>query len=385
VNLFYKVKLYRLIPLFLGSLIFFVSCERRTKPPERAFPVTIGDVSQEDTPIYIEAIGNVYSLQTVQLRPQVSGVVVEAYVKQGQYVKKGDPLYKIDPRPYQAALDQAKANLLRDEANLKYAQIQVERNKPLLEKNYLSKLNFEQFGSQVFFNQGQVESDKAAIATAALNLEWCTPVSPLNGKVSQYNIDPGNLVTAYDTNFLIDIRQMDPADIRFGIAQNDFVKVQEAMRKGLLKFEVILPQLKDTPREGQIYFIDNHLDTSTGTILLRGTVPNQDEFLWPGEFIRIRLMLHVEKGALLVSEEAVKIGQDGPYVYIYHPDTSTAEYRLVTKGEKVKDRVIIKKGVKLGEKVILRGQNNLLPGVKVYIPEHIPSEKGAEAGIKESP
>jgi multidrug efflux system membrane fusion protein len=178
---------------------------------------------------------------------------------------------------------------------------------------------------------------------------------------------------------------MDPADIRFGIAQNDFVKVQEAMRKGLLKFEVILPQLKDTPREGQIYFIDNHLDTSTGTILLRGTVPNQDEFLWPGEFIRIRLMLHVEKGALLVSEEAVKIGQDGPYVYIYHPDTSTAEYRLVTKGEKVKDRVIIKKGVKLGEKVILRGQNNLLPGVKVYIPEHIPSEKGAEAGIKESP
>lgn len=367
------------IPLFLIPLLVFLltGCKDKTPPAERSYPVSIGDVVQKDTPIFVEAIGNVFSLQSVLIRPQVAGIVQEAYVKQGQYVKKGEPLYKIDPRPYKAALDQAKANLAKDEATLKYSEIQVERNKMLLEKDFLSKLSFEQFVSQVEFNKGQVESDKAAVDTAALNLEWTVPTSPLDGKISQYNIDPGNLVQAYDPNFLTNIRQMDPADIRFSITQNDFTKVQAAVKNGQLKFEVILPQMADTPREGHIYFVDNHLDPSTGTILLRGTVHNEDELFWPGEFIRVRLQLRVEKNALLVPEQAVKIGQEGSYVYIYKPETSTAEYRRVVKGERVNNMVIVQ-GIHLGEKVIIQGQNNLLPGVQVYIPDTHPPGNPSE-------
>ena len=278
--------------------------------------------------------------------------------------------------------DRAKATLAKDQATLRFSEIQVERNKILLEKDYLSKLNFEQFVSQVEFNKGQVDADKALVATAALNLEWATPISPLDGKVSQYNIDPGNLVNAYDPNFLIDIRSITPADIRFGITQNDFVKVQEAMAKGQLKFEVILPQLRNTPREGKIYFMDNHLDTNTGTILLRGAIPNEDELLWPGEFLQVRLQLRVEPHALLVPEEAVKIGQDGPYVFIFKPETSTVEYRTVVKGQRVGNQFIIEKGIHLGDKVVTNGQNNLLPGAKVYVSNIVSTD---QTGIKEAP
>jgi len=371
-----------LIRLLLVTLILLGGCAQKPKKVERTYPIAIGHVEERETPIFIEAIGNVYSLQTVQIRPQVSGVVLEAYIKQGQYVKKGDPLYRIDPRPYQAALDQAKATLAKDQATLRFSEIQVERNKILLEKDYLSKLNFEQFVSQVEFNKGQVDADKALVATAALNLEWATPISPLDGKVSQYNIDPGNLVNAYDPNFLIDIRSITPADIRFGITQNDFVKVQEAMAKGQLKFEVILPQLRNTPREGKIYFMDNHLDTNTGTILLRGAIPNEDELLWPGEFLQVRLQLRVEPHALLVPEEAVKIGQDGPYVFIFKPETSTVEYRTVVKGQRVGNQFIIEKGIHLGDKVVTNGQNNLLPGAKVYVSNIVSTD---QTGIKEAP
>lgn len=358
-----------MINLFFYSILILIatSCGNKSKSHERVYPVKLGDVEQKDVPIYIESIGNVFSLQTVQIRPQVSGLVVEAYVQQGQYVKKGDPLYKIDTRPYQAALDRAKGVLEKDLATLEFSKIQLERNKQLAEKDYISKLTYEQYRSQVEINKGQVESDKADVALAELNLSWCIPTSPIDGKISQYNIDPGNLVVANDANALTNIRQISPADIRFNINQNDYVKVQKAMQKGSLKFEAILPQDKKTPREGMIYFVDNHIDPSTGTILLKGTVPNEDEMFWPGEFIRVLLQLRIEKQAILVPEQAVKIGQEGPFIYVYKPDTSTAEYRKVVKGNSIDGKFIIQSGVKLGEKVIVEGQNNLMPGTKVSL------------------
>lgn len=358
-------------------LTFFLGCSKTSKPPARTYPVSIGEVTQKDVPIYVDAIGNVYSLQTVQIRPQVGGIVLEAYVKQGQYVKKGDPLYKIDPRPYQAALDRAKATFAKDTALLKYSQEQVQRNADLVKQDYVSKLVYEQYQSQVQANEGQVQIDQADIQTAQLNLDWTTPFSPIDGKISQYNIDPGNLVIANDPNALTDIRQITPADIRFNITQNDFVAVQKAMQSGTLKFKVILPQDKGKPREGEIYFVDNHVDTTTGTILLKGKLPNEDEQFWPGEFIHVLLELRTQPNALLVPEEAVKIGQKGPYVYVYQPETSTAEYRLVDKGEQIDHMIVINKGLKLGDKVIIEGQNNLIPGAKVYIPgTQEPEKKG---------
>lgn len=353
--------------LYLMVFLFTGCVDHKKKQEEPSFPVEIGDVIQKDVPIFIEAIGNVYSLQSVDIRPQVGGIILEAYVKQGQYVKKGDPLYKIDPRPYQATLDQAKATLIKDLATQTYSDIQVKRYADLVKQDFISKLNYDQYVSTLDSAKAQVLSDQAAVRTAEINLEWCVPVSPIDGKISQYNIDPGNLVIANDTTALTNIRQINPADIRFNIPQKDFIRVQKAMQSGILKFEVILPQDEKHPREGHIYFIDNHIDLTTGTILLRGTVPNENEMFWPGEFIRIRLQLRIQPNALLVSEEAVGIGQDGPFVYVYNPETSRVEYRKVVKGETIDHLTLIEKGIALGEKVVLKGQVNLRPGRKVYI------------------
>jgi len=351
--------------LCIGLLLS--SCQETPKSEPTPLPVKIADVEQRDVPISIEAIGNVYSLQTVLIRPQVGGVIKEAYIKQGQYVKKGDPLYLIDPRPYQAALDRAKAVLIKDKALLEYAKVAVERYTKLAQQDFVSKLNYQQYETNVQTAEGQVLSDQADVVTAELNLEWCTPTSPIDGKISEYNIDPGNLVTANDANALTNVRQITPADVRFSISQNYFVQVQKAAAEGTLKFSVILPQQPKQPREGQIYFIDNHVDTTTGTILLRGTAPNDDEFLWPGEFVQVRLQLRVRPNALLAPEDAVHVGQNGPFIYVYQPETGTVDYRLVTKGEKIDRFIVIEKGINAGEKVVTAGQINLRPGSKVSI------------------
>lgn len=358
--------------LQLLGILFFTCCTNVPPPKEPIFPVTLGDVVVKDLPIYIQSVGNVFSLTTVQIRPQVAGVVKEAYVKEGQYVKKGDPLYLIDPRPYQAVLDEAKATLLKDQAALEFAEIRLVRYADLVKKDFFAKINYEEFTTTAESAKAQVLSDIAAVELAKLNLDWCTPVSTLTGKVSQYNIYPGNLVTAYDPNFLIDIRQIDPIDIRFTVNQKDFVRVQEAERAGALKFDASLPHGEDHPREGLVYFVDNHIDLGTGTILLKGSLPNADELLWPGEFVRVRLLLKVIPNALLVPEEAVQMGQEGPFIYVFQPETSRVEYRKVIKGQTSDNFTQIEKGIKAGEKVVLKGQVNLRPGVKVSLVEETP-------------
>lgn len=338
-------------------------------PDERAYPVEIAESIQRDVPIFIEVIGNVNALQVVQIRPQVGGIIEKAFVKEGQYVKQGDPLYQIDPRYYQDALNVAKATLQKDKAALEFAQIRVTRYSDLVKQDYFSKLNFDQFASEVDAAKGQVAIDEANIALAELNLEWTTPVSPIDGKISQFNIDTGNLVTANDPNAITDIRQITPAEIRFYIPQKNFIDVQKSMKEGLLRFQVVLPQESSQPREGKIFFIDNHLDLSTGTILIKGTVDNDDELFWPGEFVHVKLQLRTHPTAILVPEESVQIGQDGSYVYVYNSETSRVEYRPVVKGEKIDRLVMIEKGMHAGEKVVLKGQVNLRPGSKVFLVE----------------
>ncbi len=350
------------------AVMAFSGCSRSDPQPQaRTFPVTIGDVVQRDAPVYIEAIGNVQSLQVIQIRPQIGGVIREAHVGQGAYVKKGDLLYTIDQRPYQAALDLAKATLQKDEAALTLAKITVKHYEGLVQKDYVPKLNFEQYTSNVEIESAQILIDQALIDQAQINLDYCSIHSPIDGKISQYNIDPGNLVMAYDANALTTIRQITPADIHFNITQRDFVAVQKSLNAGMLKFEVILPQDQLSPRQGQIYFIDNNINLNTGTILFKGLLENEDEFFWPGEFVRVRLQLKVIADAILVADEAVQTGQAGSFVYIYQPETSTVEYRPVVKGTKVDRFVIIEKGIKTGEKVVLQGQVNLRPGAKVYL------------------
>lgn len=361
--------LWRTTSLLLSlSLLWITGCSRQTKKAaENPFPVTLGEVIEKDTPIYISTIGNVYSLQTAEIRPQVGGMILKSYVLQGQYVKKGDPLYLIDPRPYKAALDQAKATLMKDQGALEFANIRVRRYAELTKLDYFAKINYEQYLTDAESAKGQVLSDMASIETAELNLEWTEPLAPFDGKISQFNIDPGNLVIANDTNALTTLQQIDPAEIRFTINQKNFIAVQEALKKGTLKLEATLPQKPNEPHEGSLYFIDNHIDTTTGSILLKGLIPNGDEVLWPGEFVRVRLLLRVHPKATLVPQESVQAGQEGSFVYVYNSENSTVEYRKVTAGENIKEFILIEKGVSPGEQVVIKGQVNLRPGVKVKV------------------
>lgn len=357
---------------FLLFLLLLTACS--TGEPiheEHSLPIEIGETTQGNVPIYIEAIGNVYSLKTVDVRPQVGGIITDVYVKQGQSVEEGQLLYTIDPRPFQATLDQAKATLAKDEAALKLAEITVERYADLVEKNYVSQLSFEQYKSQVEINQAQIFIDQALVDQAEINLGFASIHSPMDGLVGQYHIDVGNVVMANDSKALIRILQVSPADIRFAITQSEFVQVRRAQREGSFKFEAYLPDYPDEARSGTIYFFDNHIDTNTGTILLKGAIPNDDSFFWPGEFVNVRLQLRVEKDAILIPLEALQIGQDGQFVYIFDPGTSTVEYRSISTGPVYGDRVMIIKGVALGEKVVTNGQINLQPGAKVFIKEEI--------------
>lgn len=252
-------------------------------------------------------------------------------------------------------------------ADYELAQITAKRYAILAEKDFISKLNYEQYQSNVKAAEGQVLNDQAAVELAQINLGWSTVLAPIDGKISQFNIDPGNLVVANDANALTDLRSITPADIRFYVNQTDYMKVQRAMKEGQLKFEVYMPQIPTHIRQGKIYFYDNHLDLNTGTILIKGSVPNQDEYFWPGEFVRVRLQLRVQPQALLIPEEAIQYGQDGSFVYVYKVDTSIVEYRPVVKGEKVGKMFLIEKGVNPGEQVVTKGQGNLRPNAKVYL------------------
>lgn len=354
---------------FSLSFFLFTACRQtETEKKEIVYPIKIGESIQRDVPILIKKIGQVYTEKFVQVKAQVGGVLEEVYVKEGQFVKKGTVLYKIDQRPYKAALDSAEADLAKAKAALKISEIILERNKKLVDENYISKLDFEQFQTNVESSKADVDSFAAALEIAKLNLEWTTLVSPIDGRVSQYLVNQGNLILANDSStFITDIRQISPANILFSLTQTEFIAVQQVMNEGPLKFDAILPQYPNTPYEGTVYFIDNHLHTDSGSLNLKGMIPNEDELFWPGEFIHVHLKLKTKPNAILVPKEAVVIGQEGPYVYIYKPENSTVEYRRVVKGEVVDDFIVIDQGVHIGEKVVVLGQVNLRPHAKVFI------------------
>lgn len=352
----------------LALFFFLASCNKeKIERPEPVYPVELSEVIKQDVPISIEAIGNVFSPQIVQIRPQVSGVVKEAYVRQGDDVQAGAPLYLIDPRPYEAALKKAEAALIRDTAALEFAKSKVDRYTDLSKKDYVSKLNFDQYQSDVETNRGLVLSDEADIATAKLNLEWSTIYSPISGKISQFDIYPGNIVAAYDASALTNVRQMDPLDIQFHINQRDFARMQHAQKEGSLTFEVYSPQRKEEKKKGTIYFFDNQIDTATGTILIKGTVENREELFWPGEFVRVSLILGTLKEALVVPEESIRLGQEGAYLYLYDAKSQTVKYQKVVKGPSDQGKVVIQEGVAAGDQVVVKGQLNLRPDAKVLV------------------
>lgn len=341
--------------------------------------VTVATATAQDVPRYLDEIGRNVAFESVAVTPQVAGKITERHFQDGDNLKKGQLLFVIDPRPYQAQLDSAQASLQQSEAALDLAKIQFARDQELVGTRAISKQDYDTKKNAVDVVQAQVESAKAAIETAKINLEYCYIHSPIDGRAGARLVDVGNVVQA-NTTSLLSIQRLDPIYANFTITERDLPEVQKQMSHGSLKAMVRLPGDPDTAaRPGRVEFLDNSVQNTTGTVNLRATVSNPDHHFWPGQFVNVKLVLATEKQAILIPSQAAQISQQGPYVYVIKND-GTAELRPVTLGQRQGNDVVITSGLTAGERVVEAGQLLVRPGGPVHIETGAAAHGGAPGG-----
>jgi multidrug efflux system membrane fusion protein len=360
------------VALITGGIAAYFSTDSGAKEGRKAgngppaVPVTVAPVAQETVPIELRAIGNVEAYSTVALKARVDGQIVAVNFREGQPVSKGDVLFRIDPRPYEAALRQAQANALRDAAARDQARSQEKRYQELLDKNFISKEAYAQIRTNAATAEATASASQAALENARLNLEYCTIPSPLDGYVGRVLLQAGNLVKANDINPLLVINQVRPVYVNFSVPEQNLPDVRKYMAAGPLMVEVLPTDAGQKRVEGKLIFIDNAVDPTTGTIRLRAQFDNVDAALWPGQFVNVSVRLYEQADALIVPSQAVQSGPDGQYVYIVGGDM-LAELRRITVQRTDGERAIVAKGLAKGERVVTRGQLRLGPRVRVQI------------------
>jgi len=379
------------IPLLLWQLTAS-GCNRAN--PQAAGPqmppaplVTVAKAQKQDVPLYLDEIGKSGGSESVTVTPQVGGRITERHFQDGADLTKGALLFVIDPRPYQAQLDSARASLAQAKAALALAKAQFARDEELVGSKAISKQDYDTKKNTVDVDLAQVESAEAALETAKLNLEYCYIHSPIEGRAGARLVDVGNVVQANTTGLLL-IQRLDPIYADFTVTEGDLPQVQKEMSRGSLKTLVRLPSdPENRARRGKLTFLDNAVQNGTGTVNLRATMSNPDHHFWPGQFVNVRLVLATQKNAVLIPNQATQISQKGPFVYVVKPD-GTADIRPVTLGQRQGDNVVITQGVAAGENVIVTGQMTVPPGGKVRVdtgaapgPGGAPADAGA-AGTK---
>ena len=328
--------------------------------------VTVTAAKTQDVPVYLDEIGKSYAYESVTVTPQVAGRITERQFQDGADLKKGQLLFVIDPRPYQAQLDSAKAALSQAKAALDLAKIRFARDEELVGTKAISKQDYDTKKNAVAVDQAQIESAEAALETAKLNLEYCYIHSPIEGRAGARLVDVGNVVQANTTGLLL-IQRLDPIYADFTITERDLPRVRKEMAGGTLQAQVRIPSdPENRARNGKLTFLDNAVQNGTGTVFLRATLSNPDHHFWPGQFVNVRLVLDTQKGAVLVPNQATQISQKGPFVYVVKADGS-AELRPVVLGQRQGDDVVVQQGVAAGENVIVTGQLTVVPGSKVRV------------------
>ncbi|HET9402364.1 MAG TPA: efflux RND transporter periplasmic adaptor subunit [Candidatus Acidoferrales bacterium] len=341
--------------------------------------VSVSTAVAADVPVYLDEIGKTYAYESVVITPQVGGRITEREFQDGADLKKGQLLFAIDPRPFQAALDSAQAQLAQAKAALQLAQTQLKMYDTLNDTRAVSQLDYETKKNAVDVDKAQIQSAEAAVETAKLNLDYCAIHSPIDGRAGARLVDVGNVVQANSTQ-LLSIQRLEPIYSDFTITEQDLTRVRQDMARGNTRALVRLPSETDAQaRPGALTFLDNSVQNGSGTVFLRATIPNADHHFWPGQFVNVRLVLTTMKDAVLVPNQATQISQQGPYVMVLKPD-DTADMRKVELGQRQDDNVVIISGVKAGERVITAGQANVLPGAKVRIgPAGPPASPGASS------
>jgi multidrug efflux system membrane fusion protein len=355
-------------------------------------PVVVAKVVQKNVPIEVSAVGNVEAYSTINVIPQVGGQLTEVFFHEGDYVKKGAKLFLIDPRPLEAMvaqaeaniardtalLQQAQANLARDTANQKYAHDQADRYAKLFEQGIVSKDQGEQLAANADALSQSVQADKASIESAKaqiladqanisnikLQLAYTTIYSPIDGRTGNLTVKAGNIVSP-NTTILMTITEVEPIYVTFAVPEGRLADIRRYMAQGSLQVEARGQDGSEADR-GQLTFVDNNVDTTTGTIKLKGTFQNASHKLWPGEYVNVILRMSIQQNALVVPNQAVQTGQDGTYVYVVAEDR-TVEMRPVKTGLRVDQDLVIDKGVQAGETIVTEGQLRLAPGSRVQM------------------
>ncbi|MGH6714997.1 MAG: efflux RND transporter periplasmic adaptor subunit [Bradyrhizobium sp.] len=370
--------------VLLGGAVVMVwrlSAVAEVPPPKPAaltgVPVTAGTVVAADMPVILRGLGTVQAFNTVAVKSRVDGQIVKLDFKEGQEVKKGTVLFQIDPRPYQAVLDQAVANIEKDKANLANAQLNFNRDAKLIGSHLaISQQQYDTDKATAAADQATLDSDKAQVEAARLNLSYCTITSPIDGRLGARLVDQGNLVHSTNNTTLVNITQIKPIFVSFTLPQNRLDEVRRQQNKQPLVVYAVAGDNKTTLAEGKLTLIDNMVDATTGTIHLKAQFDNQDERLWPGEFVNAKVVLSVRRHVPTVPAQTVLEGASGHFVYIIKPD-NTVERRSVDVAAVENGKAVIIKGLQPGERVVVDGQYRLNNGAKVRI---LPAGKAAEAG-----
>jgi multidrug efflux system membrane fusion protein len=361
-----KIMMWCLLVSFAAATLTSACSPKKQPPANRPVPVIVAAAVQKTIPVQMNAMGTVEAFQTISVRSQITAQIRKVLFKEGQDVKKDDLLLELDCRTIEAALRQAEANLVRDRAHTRYAEEQSRRYADLVKKDYVAQEQYGQIQANFAALEATVKADEAVVESNRVQMQYCSIYSPIGGRTGMLKVNQGNIVKADDTE-LLTINQIQPINVIFAIPEKDLPRVKKYFTEKKLEVGAFIPG-EDRPEKGELTFMDNAIDKTTGTITLKGTFPNKEKRLVPGQFVNVVLTLTTVPDAILVPTQSVEQGQAGQYIYVIRHD-STAEMRPVTIGAEIKGETMILKGIKAGERVVTDGQMRLLPGGKVVIKE----------------
>lgn len=371
--------------LFAAGVLWFASSDRtvaKGQPAPAIIPVEASVAIQSDVPVYLSGLGTVQAFNTVTMKPKVDGELQQVLFTEGQKVKKGDLLAVIDPRPFQAAFDQASAKMVQDQANLDNDKVILQRDKKLTAQQFTTVETTQTEQSTVDQLQAQIAQDAAAKNSAAVSLSYTQMIAPVDGRTGIRLVDQGNYVHATDTTGIVVITQTQPISVVSTLPEDDLPAVRVALESGPVTVTAFTRDGSTNLGEGTLSVIDNEIDQTSGTMRLKSTFPNVDEKLWPGQFVDIRLQQKIIHQAVTVPSAAIERGQNGFFVYVVKPD-NTVEVRAITPGQIANGSAVIESGLASGERVVTSGQYRLEEGARISIQDTPSQPTSPVAGAME--
>jgi multidrug efflux system membrane fusion protein len=370
------------LPMIAAGLMLVAGCGEKKRPQRQAVPVKTGKVSVKSEPISLFSVGTVEPVETAAVRPQVGGVITHVAFSEGQDVRQGQLLFRIDPRPFEASLAASRAQLSRDSSQAANAAIQAGRYAELAGKDFVTAEQYDAVRTQAEMLRSTVRLDEAGVEQAELNLAYASVTAPISGRTGGLLVKKGNVVRANDAALVV-VHQMRPIRVRFTVPENQLARIRRYAAAAPLEVRVSTARAAGAPEvRGRLLFMDNEVDAGTGTVTLKAECANADYSLWPGQFVDAELVLTVERDALTVPDAAVVTGQEGTFVYVVTPE-GKAEKRTIRVDRTIGDTAVIAEGLKDGETVVTDGQMRLMPGAAVEaLTDSPPGGKPESAGGK---